>query len=177
LEASRALLPLALDSVYEACTLNIKRHLDSAMAFARIEDEALAILKECLRYADPNLRAWLGHILRTYQVLRARDGDLAGKPLLPAYDPDIYTHHGRLSDAIHWAALQAVVSDLFPYARGTVRDVPAQWKRDNVPVMLQLAGCHFEVYPKIRILFEAKRANNNLEVANFKGSHLASFRT
>lgn len=169
--AASAMLPLALSNIASACMHNIRRNFDArnlefgavqAEYFQSIDSETMSIIKECIPYSSKNLRQYLLIIIRTYQVLRARDSTISIERLIATNNAAIGIDHNRATDVLNWAALHAQTEHLFAYSRGETSTVSAEWDKNRVGSALRIAHVYFETFPNIGTIYETRRREDRL---------------
>lgn len=173
IRAAVAMLPLALSNMSEVCRNNIKRHFAAVdlmfggpqvTGFMTLDSETIAILKECIQYGDRYSQMKLANMIRTFQVLRARnEGMHPGRHVRPN-QTNIGVDHESINDVLHWATLHALVDNTFAYARGETDSIPQDWDRDLVRTALVTNGIELDTFPNLRAMYETRLAGSRLEM-------------
>lgn len=171
--ADRAMLPLALTRMIDVCENNIRRNYDPAdlifgggpaTTLKEFDAESMAIMEEAIKSAPKANKEALAHIIRLYQVVRARTSAVDGKALATPHLDDPMKDWDRNNDALNWAAVGAVVGHAFPYARSMAAGINRASDPDTVRSALLGAGLDFDIFPNLGKLFDTRRQRGGLFV-------------
>lgn len=166
LRASAAMLPLALSRIIAVCEHNIRRHFETGQLLGEgrqfggelqtIDADALHAIRDCIAHVEGGTHQHLLYLFRAYQVLLARDRDIAAYFLIPGgRDETNYEFEMRASDAINWAALHAAASGAFGFARGETNSIDAYDPEGARSAFIQ-AGITLEANPLVRRKFDVR---------------------
>ena len=125
LNASRALLPLALTQVLAITDEAIRFSLEADEFYANSENyatvrdaiqlpaETLTVLQNCIRYSDQETNRWISAGIARYQIAGSRILGRIGVPNL------VISDRNKAQSAADWCVVAALFSHLFPFARGS----------------------------------------------------------
>jgi hypothetical protein len=175
LAAARALLPAILSDLCLVATNNMRLRfqeghqpigyeLPPATTFQSIPEQAIPVFKEVIQNADPISQERLSNILRHCQVYQARRTGTEADVIWPNDNALTLPLYSAISEVIGWAAVYAMCSNAFGFARGIETAIPATIVEADVRSAFFSAGIVLELYPNLQQILDLRASEGRLEI-------------